>query len=292
MFTDQEALSNEHLHKNNSRCLHSIGKNIFRLNSVLEHGLLSYSRLCKLDSSFQRNFDGGNSDKWISVVPTNLSSNNSGAKKEFLQHGIVFMFDKTDLYYPDENVSSSYAKSYGLPYTKNEGYADEQYAFDYIPKEKIIGISLDKTFASKDLCDLDHYVYDSFNYDLFERNVKSYLSRLNLLKNGQLPSEIAHLMEKYKNVCDKVDDKILSLQDKYADDLEKISNLINKYIGKKLSAYYRRLIGIPQDRKITMNDVVLYELSISNYDYEKIDADTVFYTLTPKQEIKRKETYL
>ena len=68
---------------------------------------------------------------------------------EFLSNGIVFLFDEIQLYYPDEKVTPSYAKSYGLPYTKNSGYLDEQYAYDFIPKEKIVGICLDDKFAEQ-----------------------------------------------------------------------------------------------------------------------------------------------
>lgn len=112
MFTDEEILSNKYLHRNRAKCLHSVGQNLFRVNSVLEHGLLSYSRFSQLDPAFQRNFDGGNCDKWISVLPSNMVTKGSGASKEFLKNGVVFLFDETDLYYPDEKVNSSYARSY------------------------------------------------------------------------------------------------------------------------------------------------------------------------------------
>ena len=292
MFTDEEILSNPYLHKNNSTCLHSIGKNIFRLNSVLEHGLLSYSRFSQLDPLFQRNFDGGNSDKWISVVPTNKALGNEGASKEFLKHGIVFMFNKTDLYYPDKKVTPSYARSYGLPYTKNSGYIDEQYAFDFIPKSKIIGISLDKEFARKDLSELEHYVYDSFNYELFEKNVKSYLEKLGLIKDGKMPYELEKLMIEYKRIDEDAEDTSLLVQDMYAEKLLKISHLINAYIGKELSEYYRKKIGLVEGSKVTIHDAVLHELSISDYDYERLPDENVFYMLTPKNKNKRKETYL
>lgn len=293
MFTEQEILNNEHLHRNYSGCLHSIGKNIFRLNSVLEHGLLSYSRFSQLDSTFQRNFDGGNCDKWISVVPTNRVSRNEGASKEFLKRGIVFVFDKTELYYPDDKVTSSYARSYGLPYTKNSGYSDEQYAFDFIPKDKIIGISLDKEFASKALTELDHYVYDSFNYELFEKNVKSYLIKLGLLVNGRIPNELISLLSEYKRIDEEASEDInLLKQDIYADKLEKISCKINKYIANQISEYYRKKLNLREGSKVTIQDAVLYELSISNYDYEVLPDENIFFMLSPKEDIKRKETYL
>lgn len=295
MFTDAEILANPYLHKINSSCLHSIGKNVFRLNSVLEHGLLSYSRFRQIDPSFQRNFDGGNSDKWISVVPTSQAIGNEGASKEFLQHGIVFLFDKTDLYYPDKSVTSSYARSYGLPYTKNAGYSDERYAFDYIPKDKIIGIKLDRKLASQDLATLDHYVYDSFKYELFEKNVKSYLERMGLIENGELPLDIQPMMQRYKEVADEALVKLessLLLQDMYAEKLLKLSRGINQYIGMKLSEYYRRLLNIPEGNKVTINDAVRYELSISNYDYEQLPDENILYYVTPKQKGKKRETYL
>ena len=293
MFTDEDILSNPYLHKNRSTCLHSVGQNFFRINSVLDHGLLSYSRFSQLDPLFQRNFDGGNCDKWISVVPTNKMNKNSGASKEFLQQGVVFLFDETDLYYPDEKVNSSYARSYGLPYTKNGGYSDEQYAFDFIPKEKIIGISLDKKLADKASWGLQHYVYDSFNYDLFERNVMFYLKKLNLIKDGNVPEDIKQLLDDYKRLTEAAEDKGLLYQDLYADKMMKVSRIINIYIGAALGEYYREKLNMPEDAVVTIHDALLYELSISNYDYEKVDdSDNVFYMLTPKVNDKSKKTYV
>lgn len=290
MFTDEEILANPFLHKHKARCLHSIGKNIFRLNSVLEHGLLSYSRFSQLDPSFQRNFDGGNSDKWISVVPSDKLSYDSGASKEFLSHGIVIMFDEIDLYYPDGRITPSYAKSYGLPYTKNSGYSDEQYAFDFIPKEKILGIRLDPKFAKQNLFGLDHYVYDSFNYDLFERNVISYLEKMGLYKDKKMPDELLTLMNKYKDITKRAENASLMAQDIFAEEMMKTSHLINLFIGKKLSEYYRKKLDLPEDTVITMESAVLYELSLSNFDVEKLTDE--IYMLTPKNSVNKKGTYL
>ena len=292
MFTDEEILSNKYLHRNRAKCLHSVGQNLFRVNSVLEHGLLSYSRFSQLDPAFQRNFDGGNCDKWISVVPSNMITKGSGASKEFLKNGVVFLFDETDLYYPDEKVNSSYARSYGLPYTKNAGYSDEQYAFDFIPKEKIIGVCLDKELSEKSFCGLQRYVYDSFNYDLFEKNVMFYLNKLNLIKDGVIPSNVKELLDDYKKITKEAEDKSLLLQDLYADKLMKVSRNINIYIGYELSEYYRKKLGMPEDAVVTLHDALLYELRNSNYEYERMPGDNVFYMLTPKVDTKRRRTYL
>lgn len=289
MFTEAEILSNQFLYRNCSPCLHSVGKNFFRINSVLEHGLLSYSRFSQLDSSFQRNFDGGNSDKWISVVPCNKIRKDRGAAKEFLTHGVVFMFDEIQLFYPDKKVTSSYARSYGLPYTKNSGYVDEQYAYDFIPKEKIVGICLDENFAEQRLFGLNHYVYDSFNYDLFERNVISYLEKIDGLDDGKIPSELEVYMNKYKDITMRAENSSLLLQDMFAEEMMKVSKIVNLYIGRALEDYYRKKIDLPEDTPITVRNAVEYELSISNYDYERA-GDT--YLVTPKEDVKGKGTYL
>ena len=42
-----------------------------------------------------------------------------------------------DIYIQDKSVVPSYAKSYGLPYKKNDGYPDEMYAFKCIDNDKI-----------------------------------------------------------------------------------------------------------------------------------------------------------
>ena len=74
---------------------------------------------------------------------------------------------------------------------------------------------------------------------------------------------------------------------------ELVSRIINIHIGAALSEYYREKLNMPEDVVVTIHDALLYELSISNYDYERVDdSDNVFYMLTPKVNDKSKKTYV
>ena len=50
------------------------------------------------------------------------------------------------------------------------------------------------------------------------------------------------------------------------------------------------LLSKAEDAVITMESAVLYELSLSNYDVEKLTNE--IYMLTPKNSVNKKGTYL
>lgn len=291
MFTDEEILANPYLFKENGDCFHSIGKNLFRLNSVLKHGILSYSKICKVDPNFTRNFDGGNSDKWVSVVSKALLDSESGASKEFLKNGLVFAFSNVEMYYPHEAVNSSYAKSFGLPYRKGEGYSDERYAFLEIPMDKLAGLSINKGLANTDLKDLSNYVFNSYAFSLFERNVKFYLSSMGLLVNGDYPDDLKADIKEYEQI-DAIVERVYKSgnfqeTDKYAEQLQIICSRINKKLARYIHNYYAKLLGRDSSEKVTFKDAVEYELSKSRFDYtvsEDENGNTIF-VLTPREDI-------
>ena len=120
-----------------------------------------------------------------------------------------------------------------------------------------------------------------------------YLKKLNLIKDGNVPEDIKQLLDDYKRLTEAAEDKGLLYQDLYADKMMKVSRIINIYIGAALGEYYREKLNMPEDAVVTIHDALLYELSISNYDYEKVDdSDNVFYMLTPKVNDKSKKTYV
>ena len=120
-----------------------------------------------------------------------------------------------------------------------------------------------------------------------------YLKKLNLIKDGNVPEDIKGLLDDYKKLTEAAEDKGLLYQDLYADKMMKVSRIINIHIGAALSEYYREKLNMPEDAVVTIHDALLYELSISNYDYERVDdSDNVFYMLTPKVNDKSKKTYV
>ena len=61
---------------------------------------------------------------------------------------------------------------------------------------------------------------------------------------------------------------------------------------KEIKIYYRKKLRMPEDAVVTLHDALLYELRNSNYEYERMPGDNVFYMLTPKVDTKRRRTYL
>ena len=109
------------------------------------------------------------------------------------------------------------------------------------------------------------------------------------IRNG-VPEEIISIMNKYKEVTIKAENSSLLCQDMYAQEMMRLSHFINAYIGMELEKYYRRKSGVSDDKVITVRDALEYELSISNYNYDRI-TDSL-YMVTPREDIKEKKTYL
>lgn len=283
MFTDEEILSNKYLRKINSRCFHSVGVNVFKIPSIIDSGILSFSEMRKQLHGCVRNFDGGNSDKWISVVPANHANDMSGATKEFLHTGIVFCIDSIDIYIQDKSVVPSYAKSYGLPYKKNDGYTDEMYAFKCIDKDKIGMILVCDDIKDKDLSELDRYIFNSYTYDLFEKNLMFYLEKMNLLKFASVFSDD---LKKYKDYCSNIEDHWelncelgYEYQNSVSSMMEYIRQSINEKLSKFVHSYYANILGIPENQKITICDAINYELSQLDIEYEVVNAEETIFVI-------------
>lgn len=283
MVNDEGILSNEHLIKTNSRCFHSVGLNVFKIQSIINNGILSFSEMRKRIHGCVRNFDGGNSDKWISVVPANYANDMCGATKEFLHTGIVFCIDSIDIYIQDKSVVPSYAKSYGLPYKKNDGYPDEMYAFKCIDNDKIGMILVCDDIKDKDLSELDRYIFNSYTYDLFEKNLMFYLEKMNFLTYA---SEFSSDLEKYKNYCSNIGNHYelngaldCKYQNTVSNKMEDIRQSINKKLAYHIHSYYANILGIPENQKITICDAINYELSQLDIEYEVVNAEETIFII-------------
>lgn len=287
MFTNDEIINNVHLYSIFSGCKHSIGKNLFRVASVLKHGLLSKEKADQLGIGFGRNFDGCNSRKWISVVPNDESKTDDGATSEFLNNGIVLLIDDIPLFYPDENVGPNYAKSYGLPYKKSVSYDDEKFAFLHIEPDKINGISIAKDLADTDLRDLNVYVYNSFSFNMFYRNVSSYFDGMGIDINS-MPDEFKNDLIAYRYITSKfsniIESDALKLQETYVPQLMNLCSRINGVIGECMHNYYASVLGVDSDSVVTFRDALEYELAPTDFiNNVSVEDDKVVYRRLEKE---------
>ena len=271
MKQDYEEIDETNIPSKN--CIHSIGFDFFKINSVLEHGVLSADEMKKRKLNIPRNFTGGNFDRWISVVDLSLIKENLTAKKEFIDKGISFTCHDVKLHEPMGNNQRLIAFEKGRPWNKSN-HLDERYALMRIPPEKIISINIPVNYSETSLTELN-YLYNSLDIDMIINRVNYYMRQTQTPKDDILAEEVNVYISQYNLELkkylslDNYDRKCYNLVDRLNTILAQISSVI----GKMVTRFYARRISIGAKDKITVLDAVNYELSL-NTEYS-IDTTLV-----------------
>ncbi len=244
-------------------CIHSIGFDFFKINSVLEHGVLSADEMKKRKLNIPRNFTGGNFDRWISVVDLDLIKENLTAKKEFIDKGISFTCHDVKLHEPMGHNQRLQAFEKGRPWNKSE-HLDERYALMRIAPEKIISINIPNSYADTSLNDLN-YLYNSLDIDMIINRVNYYMRQTQTPKDDLLAEEVNIYIGQYNLELKKY----LFLDNEERKSYDLVSKLnpilaqISSVIGKMVTRFYANRISIGNKDKITVLDAVNYELSLN-----------------------------
>lgn len=267
-------------------CLHSIGFDFFRIVSVLENGILSFSEMKKMGIDFPRNFDGGNSTRWISVVPTSFIKDDEKAFTTFIQNGISFFCSSQQLYSPMEFNKKSIAILKGLPYDKS-GYLDERYVFEKIGTEAIKSVFVVKEHADKDVSELS-YLYNTLYYGTLESKVIYLLNNMGI-KTIDLVPDLIVSMAKYKKVLDDygasgIMERIMTTP-KMKTSLNVILEEINAVIQRLMHNYYACMLKRSIESKITVADAIEYEISKTNKKITKVNGpdELLFFVDEPQK---------
>lgn len=257
-------------------CFHGIGFDFFKLNSVLTYGILSASAMDKLNLSIPRNFEGGNSKNWISVVDASLIHKNFSGYRNFTKHGINFFCEAPEIIEPMEGKNKYQAILEGLPYNKSN-HLDERYVYDKIPVENITGVLVPETYLNKDISELS-YLYNSLNFQLFLSRIKYFADRfssedIKLFDNEYEKENFEELLAKYKMSVDKYTFSQHSDEDQdiVLEELTAILIPINVYIQKAMKLYYQKELN---KDSVTVLDVVKHEMIKSGIDYDYCHSDS------------------
>ena len=278
------------LEKMNGDCLHSIGFDFFRISSVLENGILSFSEMKKTTMNFPRNFDGGNSSRWISVVPTSFVKDDEQAFGTFIRNGISFFCDNQQLYSPMEFNKKATAIWKGLPYDKS-GYLDERYVFEKIDVEAIKSVFVVKEHAIRDVNELS-YLYNTLYYGTLESKVIYLLNNMGIRTIDSVP-ELIEPLARYKKELDDYGAVDIIERIMVAPRMKKVLNAmlkdINAIIQRLIHNYYACMLKRPADSKITVADALEYEISKTNKKITMVDGpdELLFFIDEPqKQKLK------
>lgn len=269
-------------------CVHSVGFDFFKINSVLTHGILSQEEMKRRQLQVPRNFAGGNFDRWISVVDIRLLKIKATASKEFIDHGVSFICENVKMHEPSSEADREDAIVTGMPWNKSN-HDDERYVKNRIAPEKIVAINIPTNYINRSIlgtartgipeydCARMIYIYNSLDIKMIKQRVKYYKDKTQTSDDSPYWQLIEQAVASYEVV---LNEREKYGHQKIAGQLNPILEEINNNIGKMLYAYYYRKIG-NGGKDITVLDVVNYELSLNySIDYDMCQtADGMTYFL-------------
>ena len=239
--------------------------------------------------TFPKNFEGGNSSLWISVVPTSLIDKKGEGFNHFIKRGITFFCDTQTLYKPLEYNRKAEAMSKGLPYDKSN-YIDELYAFYEISKNDIIGMFVVKEFAEKDVRDV-MYLYNTLHYETLKEKIMYILKNINY-NSLEENIELCNLLNEYKKITDDYEDSDFETRRELNIEMpHKLNSLlikINDIISNLIYEHYISKLNKNKGDKLQVIEAVVYEFQKSKVPcYYIIEGDEEYiFTLN-----RRKYTY-
>lgn len=137
--------------------IHSVGFNLFKFSSILEHGILSEKSALRENVNLARNFDGYNFDEYISMIRYIYVDNGvNSSYNRFAKKGISFIVEDVDFIY-----------DYNEEYIN---YNDEVLVKDKIDRSKIKCIMVPEEYAYSSLKDLPMINLRSYKYKNIKNN--------------------------------------------------------------------------------------------------------------------------
>lgn len=255
-------------------CYHGIGSDFFKIGSILDNGILSYLQLRKHNISGARNFKGGNTRNWVSVVDVASITPDTTGYKEFTSNGINFVCKNQNMITPLPNEERSRAYETGLPYDKS-GHKDEKYVYECINKDDITSIMMLDSFANKKIDELS-FIYESLDYFTFSNRVYYYVNYTSnsIISFVEEREKITKLLEIYKSKIDEYEEAYFNSDKNYNrkqfyQDIISIKNEINQEIIMIIKKYYTVTTKM-DGNSLTVRDIVSYELAKNNFEYDII----------------------
>lgn len=250
----------------NLSCYHGIGFNLFQLQSILKHGILSEYAMSKKRLVKLRNFNGNNNRMWISAV---ASGKEGKAYEKFIQHGISFVFKVSK--WSEGIDSQSEAKSIGLPH-RTDLYDDEIFVFDSIPKEQICALVIPKQCIQQPLNTL-YYLNGSLNYDIVFEKVQYY--KQNILEFCGFScdtTETSKILFEMQTAVLEFEHKSHYEQEKtyqeYFNKMDMFARLINEQLQNWMLQGFQA--KYKTNTVLTLGDVL--QMLLKDVDYQMVDS--------------------
>lgn len=256
-------------------CLHGVGTDFFKLDSILDNGILSAYAQLKENIKSPRNFYGSNKELWISVVDGKMISRNGKAYNKYIKNNIsLFCF------VPRLKCEGDYLGNQADVNNKKE-YDDEKYAFERIGLDQIYALIVPNNIKKEKVKNLK-YLNCATKYDIIIDKIRYYKEKMKEDGFTKLDeSRIALLLEKFYNVMYnfEVQDerKQQNTLQNYLDALDMIKYKINEEIQEWFNDYYTFVL---EKSEPTVEDAIKYTLSKhTNLELQYLDDETLKETV-------------
>ena len=266
-------------------CLHGVGTDFFKLDSILDNGILSAYAQLKENIKSPRNFYGSNKELWISVVDANMISENGKAFNKYIKDSIsLFCF------VPKLKYEGDYLGNQADVNNKKE-YNDEKYAFERIRLDQIYAVIIPNNIKNKKVKELK-YLNCASKFDILIDVIRYYkekmkedgFNNLDETKIGLLLEEFYNNMYNYEMQDEATQKQTLT---NYLNSLDMIKDKLNEEIQIWFNNYYTYLLEKPEP---TVNDVINYIISKhKNIEAEYLNDETLKETvihINSKQKLK------
>ncbi len=271
----------------NNACFHGIGFDFFKMRSILENGILSASTLRDKKIEGVKNFNGGNTRNWISVVDASLINKGHTGFETFIKNSINFICNEQLLVEPLTYSERSVAMERGLPYNKSD-HKDERYVYKEIAPDNIEGIVLFGAFAHKKI-DEAAFIFNCLDYRTFLSRISYYIDMTCAENLGYDKEKLDTYLLEYKIELDKYNDcKFANIpcdSQKLVLNLTAILNKINNIIIQMIKKHYCSEMKTDTN-KLTIKDIVTYELSKTGKEYTCITNDEQVKFI-PSEKVKK-----
>lgn len=263
----------EYYNDNHNSLMHGIGFNVYRLESILTHGILSQNEAFKRGISFARSHSGYNLDDTISLVstmytdPTDLNS----AYYNYIEKGVSLVVNPNIKYISNKNERFMNRPDEVLVEGKidvkdiEKVVVPERYANSKIEELPILARNTYNYQNIKNMTNsLLHYFSDKISYD--SEYVKELLDELKLtlnairaeLKNSLFPQE-----EDSENLSYKINEYMFYEEnfEKMREENPEFSELISDFdeVKEELELYLRELSQNYANYCLGKEDVTLSE---------------------------------
>lgn len=243
----------------NLGCFHGIGFDFFRLESILNYGILSQYEKIKQGVHSTRNFNGNNGNIWVSVVDSNDLKKDGKAYNIFIKNGISFYCLVPHL------IEGKKGKNNNGEFEPIDSweYEDEHFVFDKIDYNNIHSLVIKKEVLNKRIDEIN-YLCGSCNYDLVSQKISNFIDEIKKRSGISVDVEEANIiLNKFKKEVieyeKKDDDKQKQTNKKFMQTIDGYILALNEVVRKWMMQFYSRILN--KDENIRVGDVIADILS-------------------------------